>query len=178
MQIFYYISLLSCIGYYAWVLHKFGIPSALSQSAYLFGSNGIIKFPIAILLIAAPLAPYWYGVAYNQHQWITLLIIFGMFCVAFTPRFKQGTLSIKRKVHFGGAILAAVLSQVWVWITFGGNVWVYSLIAVGVALCLGYLTPGRTRDLETNKIYYRPSYFFWLQIVCFASIYISLFPLL
>ena len=175
MEALFFISLAICIGYYILVLSKFGLPSALSQSAYLFGDKGKIIFPAVIGGMAVILMPFWLEITYGQwNQFMIFLSIIGMLMVAVTPRFKGTTPDSKGTMHFVGAVTACVLVPLWAMFTFPDMI-IPVIIGAAIAIAIGKVIPGKTRDANTKKIYHNDnSVFFWLQILAFATAFYAI----
>lgn len=153
--------LLSCCIitiYIILVLMKGGIPVSLSSTYYT--SNKAPWFSIAMFLSTALMLPALLDISTEQTQWLVFLSCVGNILCAIAPNFKE---ELEGKLHYGGAILAGILSQIWCNCYNPNTLWMW--LVIGGVLLINYRA----------KIYSTTNLVFWLEVICYLNIYITCF---
>ena len=188
----YFISLSVFLLYNAIVFCKFGIPASLSETFYLWKEK--VRIPIfwgMTVGIALPLAIF--GCHISPETFPSEFSMF--FCAAFlifvgtASAFKD---DFVKKYHFTFAGICAALSLLWIASTF---LFPAVYVVGAVTLCfipLGFIWKGVTAELlewkremsqhenplmrkpPNGREYNRISLTFWLEMICFVSLYICL----
>lgn len=144
-------------------LMLFGVPKSLSMTYYLFkNQKECLKalFPVTISLICMLLMPCWLEISSGSPWQFTAFLSAGaLLFVAFAPAFKKNYL--EKRVHETSAYAAALFSLLW--IIMVTPFWYVILIVFGVVAVLAIWT----KTWKTSLIY-------WLEMVAFASIFISI----
>lgn len=145
------------LAYLCYAFSFCGIPSSLSETYYLLkerGKPGWI-FSIVMVVIAMLLMPGFIEISDNSGYWYTFLSFFTCIAIVFvglSPGFRNG----QGTIHFVSAIIAAVSGVLWSLFT----IWFVPLI-VAVAF---------TAPLV---LMWKSAKTFWLEIIAFFSVYIS-----
>ena len=151
------------------VIHKWGVPTNLSTTYYLFESErcrtGWI-FPLFLCFISSTAIPIWIRTTINmsvKNQRFVCLPYITLFClllVAITASYKK-----KRGLtifHYSCAICASFCSVMWIFITS------YKIIYVGLGILFAFVVGGIcSKTLKQCAI-------FWLEVANFYAIFFTL----
>ena len=154
------IALILTIAYNAVAIIKNkGIPPSLSDSFYVFGGRdgwGYV-FYVYLASIVFLLMPLMLDITPENWQFIAFIGVASLGFVGAAADFK----SHDRKTHVVSALLSAVFSLLWCLVV---GVWQVALLSTGAAIVFAYTNP-------SSKVY-------WLEMGCFASVFITLFLIL
>jgi hypothetical protein len=166
MIVLYIFSLVIFIAYVGAVLRRFGVPTSISESYYLWPSGrGQWLFNLFCLLVALPLMAFWFEISPPEWQF---LVFFGCAPLGFVGAagaFKE--IDLTGRVHFIAAGLSAVASQAW--IAINGPWWIISAVLLVAAVVMALKVPGR--DAAGIR---RSALLFWLELAAFISVYTAL----
>lgn len=144
-------------------LMLFGVPKSLSMTYYLFKEReDCLKalFPVTITLICILLMPCWLEISKGSPWQFTSFLGAGtLLFVGFAPAFKSNYL--EKRVHETSAYAAALFSMLW--IIMVTPFWYIILIVLGIVAGLAIWT----KTWKKCCIY-------WLEMVAFASTFISI----
>lgn len=152
------LSILIFLAYVLYASLTCGIPSSLSETYYLLQKKdkpGWI-FSIIMVIIAATLMPAFIELSDTNGYWYTFLSFFtcaAIIFVGFSPKFRDG----QGTIHVASAMTAAISGLLWSLLT----VWPIPLIVSAL-----YLYP--------IIKYWKTSRVFWLEMVAFTSVYMSI----
>lgn len=181
MEIFFYVSSIILLSYLLFVIYRFGFPKSLSESTYLIGKKGNIAFYSVFIGFIFPLLVYWLEITKDQnHQFLVFLSCAGLLFTGITGSFKGDKGIMSKRIHFIATIIAALLSQIWMWATFHQS-WI-SLVIFIPAYFIGKNISGAERPVvkHPNKIVYSDiiesdSILFWIEMALFFLAYTSIF---
>jgi hypothetical protein len=168
MLILVILSLCTLIGYLIGIFIKYGIPESISDSYYYLYYK--VVFTIVIWVVGGFLLPpiMDHTSTVSETQIIPFIGIFGILLVGAAPRFKD----TERTIHIIGATLAVVFSQLWI-ILYGLKeilfIWIIPLII---------LTINRKIGITWQKVFDKTKLLFWIELICFLTIYYNLLILL
>lgn len=138
------------------LIHQKEIPISLSSTYYTFNKKPWFTF--ALLCITALIMIPTLEISDDQNRWLIFLACAGCFLCAIAPNFKE---ELEGKVHYTGAIMAGIFSQVWCYLYNPFTLILWILVAGG--LCVLYL--------YEKYIDKKPTAMFWAEMVCFINIY-------
>lgn len=152
------ISILIFCTYTAVMIKLFGIPEAYSETYYLL--EGKCKgcgwiFTAFCILTAGFLLPPWLDMTPPEYQYTCFLSCAGLMFVGVAPQFEE---SLTAKVHYSGAIISCIFSQVWC--IYAGYWYISATLIVGALIYL--LLKDRRR------------WMFWLQLAAISATYLSI----
>lgn len=181
MKILYFISLIVFLTYILLVIQKYGVPKSISESSYLIGKNGDVVFYSVFAAFILPLLIYWLSITQGQgHQFLVFLSCASLCFTGITGRFKPDGGSMQQKIHLIATVIAAILSQLWMWITFPMTI--YTIVLFIPIYFLGKAVPGAERGIMKfqgrtlySEIAKSNSSLFWVEILLFAMAYSSIF---
>lgn len=104
------LSLLCILFYIIYVVIKYGIPHSLSATYYSLVHKVI--FSLVLAVSAGLILPTLLSITPDRFQFLTFLSIAGIMFVAAAPDYENDSLT--DTIHTGSAIIALILSQVWV----------------------------------------------------------------
>ena len=163
------LSLCTLVGYLIGIFVKYGIPESISDSYYYLYYK--VVFTIIMWIVGGFLLPpiMEYTSTISETQIIPFIGIFGILLVGAAPRFKD----TERTIHIVGAILAIVFSQLWV-IFYGLKeillVWIIPLIVL--------IINGKKVGISWQQLFDKMKLLFWIEMICFLTIYYNLLILL
>lgn len=178
MEILYFTSLFIFLLYILVILVKFGIPKSISDSSYLFGKWGHITFYLAFIGFLFPLLVFWLEITKGDDNQFMVFISCAALCfTGITGRFKDN--SQQKNIHTYATVIAAVLSQIWMWVVIPGS-WKWGLTVFPLAILIGYVVEGiyrlpGTRSYNGKTALYKNSIIFWVEIALFTLVYYSIF---
>lgn len=178
MEILYFVSVLIFLVYIIIILTKFGVPKSISDSSYLFGKNGNTIFYLVFISFIVPLLIYWLEITEGDDNQFMVFISCAALCfTGITGRFKDT--EQQNNVHTYATVIAAILSQIWMWVVIPGS-WKWGLTVFPLAILAGYAIEGTYRlpgtKSHNGKIaLYKNSILFWVEIALFALVYYSIF---
>ena len=139
------------------IKHK-QIPISLSSTYY--SSNKKPWFTITLLITTILMMIPLLDITRPEHQWLVFLSCMGNVFCAFAPNFKE---ELEGKIHYTGAVIAGILSQIWCELY---NPWTLLLwILVGIILTSLYIHEKHNETPSTIA--------FWAELVCFFNIYMT-----
>ena len=153
------------VAYNSAVISKFGVPSSLSASFYLW--NGLKKnlgyiFTGMMFTVAFLLMPAWLEVTEIVSSWskyLTVLPFFGAASIAFVgaaPAFRD--CKLESKVHMIAAALAAVFSLLWCVVVCYSIGWIFVLASLAIVWIVAFAT----KTHKTASTY-------WWEMVAFLA---------
>ena len=156
--------------YNGFVIWKFGVPSSLSVSYYLWNNIrsklGYI-FTGMMFIVALTLMPAWLEITETITSWshnLTVLPFFGAAAIAFVgaaPAFRSCVL--ESKVHTISAITAAVFSLLWCAVVCYQVAWI--ILPVSLAIIWGIAFATKTQ--KTASVY-------WWEMVAFLATFTTI----
>ena len=153
---------ISCFIICMYILHiliKYKkIPISLSSTYYM--SDKKPWFSISIILTTILMMIPLMEASKPEAHWLVFLSCMGNIFCAFAPNFKE---ELEGKVHYGGAILAGVISQLWC--CFHNK---FTLILW--LLLVPILWDFYKFELSKGE---EPTYAFWAELICFINIYVT-----
>ncbi len=161
----YLFSLAVFAAYLLAVVRRFGVPTSISESYYLWPrGRGRWLFNGFCLLTALPLMAFWLETGPDVWRFLVFLACAPLGFVGTAGAFKE--VELTRPVHFGAAGISAVASQAW--IALNGWWWIGSLVLLAAAVVLTRRIRGRDATGTT-----RSAWLFWLELAAFTSVYIA-----
>lgn len=144
--------------YTLWFCLKYGIPESLSQSYYSLPWKPL--FQIIIVSSSFLLLPELMkgGVLGG----IPFIGVIGLMMVGIFPNIRE---KFERLVHICGATIGSICSIIW--IVLFGNLYTLGLWSVPLILLL---VKGTTPNFIDKY-----KFVFWIEIICYISIYLNLF---
>lgn len=139
------------------------IPSSLSNTYYMYKEKKEwlkYLFPIMMFLTSGFLLPAWLEATEGSNlQFLSFLTCASIMFVGAAPNFKN--IGIESTIHTVAAIIAAICAMLWCLFVVGsyGIILSYLVIFLILALC--------TKSIKS-------SYTFWLEMIAFFSLFISL----
>lgn len=159
---FIFLSFLIFTSYNFFALGKFGVPSSLSMTAYKFASiNQNLKFlfTATLFLMGFTLLPAWLEISEGTtYQFMSFLACASILFVGATPNFLDKGI---HAIHSVAAYSSAVFGLTWMFI-YSPFWWVFIPILL-LVVTLAILTKTIKSGLE-----------YWLEMIAFYSIYVSL----
>jgi len=157
------ISILIFALYIGVIISAYGVPASVSETFYLLPKKAnwlFTAFCWGVSIIVAP----WLDATPEPWQFLAFLSVGGLCFVGTATQFKEQFVA---RVHFAGAGVCAVASQLWVLLI--ADMWWVSVICLFIAggLCLGLWSLAKT-PRPTNIT-------FWVEMWAFVSLFISLF---
>ena len=148
---------------YVLVAHK-KIPESISSTYY--NSNKKPWFTIAIILSTLLMIGPLFEMSDDNLDWMVFLSCGGNLMCAVAPNFEE---PIENRIHFTGAFLAGILSQLWCQYYHNDTIiyWlIFVLLFIGMHLCR-----------KSFKINYNGDFSvaFWAELLCFVNIYFVYF---
>lgn len=149
-------------------IHKFGVPSSLSNTYYLY--NGIKKnlgyvFTAMMFFMGMTLLPAWLSLGETISDWSIYLqplsfFAAGSICfVGAAPAFRS--CKMESTVHSVAAKLAAACSLLWCFIACWQIMYV-PIIAVGVVCAICFGIPSTRERFKKTQVY-------WLEMMAFVA---------
>jgi len=160
------ISLLIFCAYTGAILSLYGIPASVSESFYLLPEGRRWLFTAFCWGVSVVIAP-WLDATAKTWQFLPFLSVGGLCFVGTAAPFRENFVA---RVHYVGAGVCAVASQLWIFIVTG--LWwvsVACLLAAGAA-CFGVW-------LRASRKAGRPQFasvVFWAEMWAFVSLFVSL----
>jgi hypothetical protein len=168
--------ILACIAigifavYNACVIGKFGVPSSLSVSYYLW--NGLRShlgyiFTGMMFAVSMLLMPAWLEITEVISSWshnLTVLPFFGAAMIAFVgaaPAFRS--CEMESKVHTISATAAAVFSLLWCAVVCYKLAWIILPLSLGIVWGIAFLT----KTQKTASVY-------WWEMVAFLATFATI----
>lgn len=153
------------VAYNSAVILKFGIPSSLSASFYLW--NGLKKnlgyiFTGMMFTVAFLLMPSWLEITEIVSSWskyLTALPFFAGASIAFVgaaPAFRDCT--IENKVHMVSASMAAVFALLWCLVVCYSVGWIFVLASLAIVWIVAFAT----KTQKSGSTY-------WWEMVAFLA---------
>lgn len=141
-------------------LSIFGVPTSLSKTFYLY--NCLIKnlgwiFPIMLACVVFLIIPYWLEITPESYQFLGFISCFGLLMVFTSPEFEDEQ---HKTIHFVGAAISAVTAITWCMLQ---GQWLIILFMFAWFFLMAIIT----RTLKK-------CYLFWIELVAFESLFISL----
>ena len=160
------ISFLTFCAYTGAVVAIYGIPASVSETFYLLPRGKRWLFTAFCWGVSIVVVP-WLDATPGQWQFLAFLSVAGLCFVGAAAPFKEDFVA---RVHYAGAGLCAVASQLWIFLAAG--LWWVSLaclLAVGGAcFCLWQRASRKAgRPQFANVV-------FWIEMWAFVSLFISL----
>jgi hypothetical protein len=172
MIAFYFISLTIFIAYNAIIFRRYGIPVSLSETYYLLPEK--IRVPIFFgmtVSVSIPLIIFGCNITSNDNMAVVMFLCPSMFIfVGAAAAFKQ---DFVEKYHITFALICAALSLVWIAFTYTKGLVFVAVIAI-IFYLTGINTKGVRRDYLGFLVKDRNSKTFWMEMICFVSIYVCL----
>ena len=160
------ISLLIFCAYIGTILAVYGVPASVSETFYLLPKGKRWLFTAFCLGVSIIVAP-WLDATSEQWQLLAFLSVAGLCFVGVAAQFKDDLVA---RVHYGGAGVCAVASQLWIFLAAG--LWWVSLVCLlaagGVCFCLGRRASRKAGKPQFANIV------FWAEVWAFISLFISL----
>lgn len=139
------------------------IPKSLSDTYYMYKEKKEwlkFLFPIMIFCVSGLLLPAWLDATEGSTlQFLSFLTCASIMFVGASPNFKN--VGIESKIHVISAIISAICAIAWC--IFVTHTWYVILLCLIVMVILAFIT----KTLKT-------SYVFWLEMVAFSSLFVSL----
>jgi hypothetical protein len=139
------------------------IPASLSDTYYMLKSKREWMkwlFPLMIYSISGLLMPAWLDATEGGNlQFLSFLTCASLLLVGSAPNFKR--VGAENKIHYISAIVSAVCAMLWCLLVT--HTW-YVIVSCVVLMLLF--------AISTSTL--RKSYIFWLEMIAFASLYMSL----
>lgn len=139
------------------------IPHSLSDTYYMYKDiKQWLKylFPIMMFSMSGLLMPVWLEATKGSNlQFLSFLTCAAIMFVGAAPNFKN--VGIESIIHTASAIIAAICAMLWCIFVVGswGVILSYLVIFLMLALC--------TKSIKS-------SYIFWLEMIAFFSLFVSL----
>ena len=141
----------------------FGVPKSLSMTYYLFKERkNSLKalFPAMIALLCVLLIPCWLTLSEGSNfQFLSFLAPAALMFVGFTPAFNDA--DMYKIIHNVAAYTCAVFAMLWIILVT--PFWYIILIVLGVIAVAAILTKT-----------WKTSYIYWLEMVAFVSLFITI----
>jgi hypothetical protein len=161
----YLFSLAVFIAYVVAVVRRFGVPTSISESYYLWPRGlGQWMFNGFCLLTALPLMVFWIEISSDVWRFLVFFACAPLGFVGAAGAFKE--INLTGRVHFGAAGVSALASQAW--IAINGWWWIASLVLLAGAMVMTYRRWGRD---ATGVV--RSAWLFWVEGAAFLSVYIA-----
>ncbi|MDR2890767.1 MAG: hypothetical protein LBV18_04085 [Alistipes sp.] len=160
------ISLLTFCTYMGAILAKYGIPASVSETFYLLPKGKRWLFTAFCWAVSIVIAP-WLDATPENWQFLAFLSVAGLCFVGTAAQFKDDFVA---RVHYAGAGLCAVASQLWIFIVTG--LWWLSLVCLltaGTACFVLWRRASRKagRPQFANVV-------FWAEMWAFVSLFASI----
>jgi len=166
-MIAFIISLVAFLAFNVAIFARYGMPTSVSESCFLMPERyGRHLFFLFCVLTALPLLIFWLDVYTGPLQFLAFFSCAGLMFVGAAAEFKQ--IGLTRNVHFGGASICAICSQLWV--TFTSHWWIASVVLFIAAGILSWRFKGVDADGQTHS-----AWLYFFEMAAFLSIYIALF---
>jgi hypothetical protein len=160
------ISVLIFVAYIGAILAVYGVPASVSETFYLLPKGWRWLFTAFCLGVSIIVAP-WLDATPDAWQFLAFLAVGGLCFVGVAAEFKE---DFVKRVHYWGAGVCAVASQLWIFIVAG--LWWVSLACLiaagGTCLCLY-----RSEVSRAGKPQF-PNIVFWVEMWAFTSLFISM----
>ena len=164
------VGILIFVVYNSVVIGKFGVPSSLSASFYLW--NGVKKnlgyiFTGMMFAVSMLLMPAWLEITEVISSWshnLTVLPFFGAAMIAFVgaaPAFRS--CEMESKVHTISATAAAVFSLLWCAVVCYKLAWIILPLSLGIVWGIAFLT----KTQKTASVY-------WWEMVAFLATFATI----
>ena len=144
-------------------LMLFGVPESLSQTYYLFKerTNALkVLFPAMIGLLVVFLLPCLFSISEDSaFQFMAFLSMLALLFVGACPAFLNS--SFDNKLHTIAAYISAAYALLWIILVT--PYWYIILIIAGIISVIAILT-------KTLK----KSYIYWLEMIAFISIFVTI----
>lgn len=158
------ISLLIFVLYLVYTIKRYGIQPSLSETYYLLGKtpDGFNKlkasiFTVMMWAISFTLLPAMLDITPDGFKFLMFLALASICFVGTAPNFKE---EFEGKVHSVSAILAACFGILWAVLMPHG------FLGLGLAM-LGVLAGAKvTGTMKGSRI-------FWLEMIAFATVYLT-----
>ena len=141
----------------------FNVPESLSQTYYLFKERkNVLKilFPSMIILMVIFLSPCLFIISDNSaFQFMTFLSMLSLMFVGACPTFLNS--DFDNKLHTIAAYIAAAYAMLWIILVT--PYWYIILIVAGIISIIATLTKT-----------WKKSYIYWLEMIAFISIFITI----
>lgn len=141
----------------------FGVPKSLNQTYYLFKEriNALkVLFPVMIGLIVVFLLPCLFSISEDSaFQFMAFLSMVALLFVGFCPTFLNS--NFDNKLHTIATYIYATYALLW--IIFVTPYWYIILIMAGIISVIATLTKT-----------WKKSYIYWLEMITFISIFITI----
>jgi hypothetical protein len=161
----YLFSLAVFVAYVVAVVRRFGVPTSISESYYLWPrGRGQWLFNGFCLLAALPMVAFWFEISPDPWRFLVFFACAPLGFVGAAGAFKE--IDLTGRVHFGAAGISAVASQMW--IAINGPWWIASLVLLAVAAIMSCRIRGRDAAGAV-----RSAWLFWVEVAGFASVYIA-----
>lgn len=139
------------------IKHK-QIPISLSSTYY--SSNKKPWFTITMLLVTALMMISLLDVSEEKWQWLVFISCMGNVMCAVAPNFKE---ELEGKIHYTGAIIACIISQIWC--ELYNHYTVFMWMIIGIILLISYI-----EEKHQGK---ELTFAFWVELICFSNIYFT-----
>ena len=98
------------------ILYKFGIPSSLSETSYMWlgYNNRPWYFSLLCILMGASIMPLWFEVNNGDFQFLTFIACMCLIFAGASPLFRGG---LDKPVHYTSAMIAMACVIAWFFIT-------------------------------------------------------------
>ena len=129
MYIVLIINIVLFLVYNLYIIHKYHIPSSLSETAYLLDKQYWL-FTILCLLTSFSILPIWFEIGSSDWNFLKFLSIIGLIFTGVTPFFKKG---LDQKIHYTASILTCVCFLTWLglngfWWTLGIGTGIFAIL--------------------------------------------------
>lgn len=142
------------------LLHIRQVPPSLSETFYLIGdAPKCYLFTAALWAMMFTLLPVLLDMTPERWEWLAFLALTGIGFVGAAPFFHNAT---EGKVHTAAAVMAAVFGLVWCAVCLH---W-WTIIIVSTTTAVAIIVAIKTSSWKSSKT-------FWLEMVAFASVYLS-----
>lgn len=163
----FYISFISFLVVFTFVMWRWWCPKSFSDTRYLVGRDlGIVYFYGAMILITFPFMMYWIELSEGYGQPFAFLSCAGLLLVGAAADYKDQ--DVTTITHYAGTIVGAALSQLW--IILYTPFWLFSIALLLLLGTVGYHTKGKT---STGAV--KNSLIFYLEVAAFLSTYIAVY---
>ena len=160
------ISILIFCAYMGAILAIYGIPASVSETFYLLpkGKRWLFTaFCWGVSIIVAP----WLDATPERWQFLAFLSVGGLCFVGTAAQFKDDFVA---RVHFAGAGVCAVASQLWIFIVAG--LWWVSLACLAAAGIACYVLWRRASRRAGRPMF--GNVVFWAEAWAFVSLFVSI----
>ena len=151
------ISLTIFLTYVIYVLIKYGVPTSLSESAYLMKSTRY--FTIMMFLIGFTVLPALFNITPDNGKFAAFFLVLGILFTGAAPLFKDS----QKTVHYVSAGISAAFSLLWIILVSPFQLITYLIILSG-ALLLNKWDKKRGKD---NTL-------FWIEFAIFSTTYLTI----